>query len=380
MLKPIKETGPGGIQFQLRPRGNKYQLRYTNPRTGRQREVSTGTSLMGEARVFAAQDIQTYALDANDPTRVTVDDLMADLLQDYGENTRNYREVKRAWELRMKPIFGHIMANDVRTTDIRDYKAWCAGQRVTSGLFQGVKPYVRPLAKGTINRDLACLCRAFNFGRKGERITKMPSFEKYDNRKARRRGFLAQAEFDRILQGKMPVWMRALLEVLYAVGIRIDEARNITVGQLDFAAKVIRLEETKNGDPRTPPMTSRMYQLLLACAEGKSDTDYVFTRRNGDKVGDIKKTWHHLVFKASIGRRVLIHDLRRSAVKNMVERGVSEKVAMTISGHLTRYIFDAYNITCLSDQQKAAKLIEAGADKERAELVGSIKQPSEAIQ
>jgi site-specific recombinase XerD len=71
----------------------------------------------------------------------------------------------------------------------------------------------------------------------------------------------------------------------------------------------------------------------------------------GKRIQRFRKAW----YTAAAGNPgVLMHDLRRSGVHSLIRRGVPERVAMEISGHKTRAIFDRYKITSEADLREAA--------------------------
>jgi Phage integrase family len=80
--------------------------------------------------------------------------------------------------------------------------------------------------------------------------------------------------------------------------------------------------------------------------------------RGGEKkprrVKAFTKAWKNACRAAGCPGRIP-HDLRRTAVRNMVRRGISETVAMQMTGHRTRSVFERYNIVSNGDLRTAAK-------------------------
>jgi hypothetical protein len=82
---------------------------------------------------------------------------------------------------------------------------------------------------------------------------------------------------------------------------------------------------------------------VTACAKAGLSTPVI----EGDKVG-------HVPTKTN-------HDPRRTAARDMVRDGTPERGAMTVTGHLTRSVFERYNIVSDGDLKAAAQRIAARA-------------------
>jgi integrase len=259
--------------------------------------------------------------------------------------------------LHLRPAFGAIQVRHLTTTIIQQYIA---------------KRQKTVAANATINRELALLKRALNLGRKHTppKVTRVPHIPMLEEKNVRK-GFFEHDEYLRLLDNLAPE-LGAILTFGYHTGCRRGEILALCWHQVDFKEGVIRLDPgtTKNDEARVIPLTPELLRVLLK-QKAIRDRDfpaceYVFFRE-GTRILGLRGDWEQACFESGLwtgdrkkGRPTrLFHDLRRTGVRNLIRAGVPERVAMAISGHKTRSVFDRYNIVSETDLKEAAKRLTA---------------------
>jgi integrase len=176
-----------------------------------------------------------------------------------------------------------------------------------------------------------------------------------------REGFFEHEEYEK-LHDFLPPHLKPVAELAYKTGMRKSEILNLTWDQVDLNKNLLRFRD-KTKKLRTVPLSGSLlilfrWQKKIKEASG-STVEYVFTNADRtDRIKDFRGAWTSACDKAELGKRHF-HDFRRTAVRNMVRAGVPEKIAMEISGHKTRSIFDRYNIVDEKDLKTAMDKTEA---------------------
>jgi integrase len=222
---------------------------------------------------------------------------------------------------------------------------------------------VEKAANGSINRELAVLVKMLRLAYEGNKLTRLPRIRKLKEA-APRAGFVEPDMF-RAIVGHLPEVHALALRTCYALAWRRAEVFTLAWRNLDLKRGCIRIDTSKNGEARTaylPPDLLEAFRAHRATVErpqvklGRIVPD-VFVRlkgkRAGRTIGSFRKRWTQACVKAG-HPGLLIHDLRRSGIRTMVRAGISEHVAMAISGHKTRSVFARYDITAEADLQAAA--------------------------
>ncbi|MBI4528135.1 MAG: tyrosine-type recombinase/integrase [Deltaproteobacteria bacterium] len=342
-------------------RGGVFWIKYY--RNGKPYRESSGSGKKQAADLLKQRlgEISTGRFIGPEADKVTIKQLSEDYLNDYKVNGKKSQDKADQVLKHILAFFEHYRAHDVGTDLVRKY--------ISNRLDEKA-------ANATINRELAALKRMFTLGIHAEKIYRKPHVPMLQENNVRT-GFFEHGDFV-ALRDAAPDSFKPVLTFAYYTGWRKQEILSLKWNQVDLNARTVRLDPgtTKSGAGRVIILDGELLEAVqgqwekrkVAEIPGQSPTllcPFVF-HRNGRPLGDIRDVWAAGCKAANLTGK-LFHDFRRTAVRNMVRAGVHERVAMMVSGHKTRSVFDRYDIVSEDDLKEAAAKISAHTQSLHAE-------------
>ncbi len=311
------------------------------------------------------------------PAAVTVGELLTQYVDHLKEQKKPAAYIiEKCIEANLRPFFGRKKADKLESVDFERYRKM-RGKKVSNA---------------TVDHDFTYLKSALllEFKKTPSRIARVPHIQKSGEDNVRH-GFLEFDGYEKVLE-RLPLSLKSVFVVGYHIGNRKSALLQLKWSQVDFANGVIRFIRMQNRKPvpMAAPIYGDMAEWLHRQKEFRDQhfpkCEFVFFwypvdceiaplskkghggRRNepGVPIKWFYQSWRLAVTDAGFPG-LLFHDLRRSAVRNMVEKiGMSEKRAMEISGHKTRSCFDRYHIVSLADIQESGQKMDRWIKAQRS--------------
>jgi integrase len=382
-----RERGTGRI-FQRG--GSAWWIQYYH--RGQQIRVSAGKTEDKAKKLLKKKLAEVETGTHSDSRNIRYEDLRAAYILDYQTNKRKSLHHDKE---------GNVYLDAVKRLD--DFFVGARASEIDAALIRQfiADQQTKGLSNGSINRSVSALRRMFRLGLEDERLRAVPHFPMLEEAPPRS-GFFEFDQYQKLFAA-LPDYLRLPLAIGYYCGMRRAEVLNLKWEQVNFLeSRIVLLPgQTKNNQGRSIPIVSQLRVLLVEQharkQEGCPFVCFRLDRRgHAAKIGSFRKVWQSRCIKLGFGametatdpatgetlyekprtdRRnakpkpkmiydgKLYHDLRRTFVRNLVRSGTPEKTSMKLSGHLTRQVFDRYDISSGKDVVEAGERLAAYLEK-----------------
>lgn len=157
---------------------------------------------------------------------------------------------------------------------------------------------------------------------------------------------LTEEEVEALLQApdiELPLELRdrAMLEILYASGLRVTELVSLRSGQISLSQGVVRIMGKGSKERLVPTGEEALHWLRVYMNEGRSEllgntlSDVVFPSRRGTQM--TRQTfWHRIKLyarRADIKKNLSPHTLRHAFATHLINHGADLRVVQLLLGH-----------------------------------------------
>jgi integrase len=298
--------------------------------------ISTGCTVEREAYEALAKEANAHLTGTRTSGKGTVNNLLDLLIEDYKlKRKRSLWDVSLRVDKHLRSAFGEIPATQITSERLKTLV---------------IELRDKELSEASINKILANLRRAFQLGFDHEPpiVVKIPKFPRLKENNARQ-GILDQETYTQLCD-ELTYHARLTLIIAYHTGMRRGEILSLKWSQVSLERRIIHLAEdqTKNEGARIIPIYGDMTPALEEAYKIRI-SDFVVEYK-GKRVYSIKTAWNAALRRTGLPHQ-LLHDLRRTALTNMIKIGIPRHIAMKISGHKTESVFRRYLI---GDAEQAA--------------------------
>ncbi len=309
----------------------------------------------------------------------TIGELLDGLKANYGANGKLSPQ-NRSLLARAKEDFESKLAAELTAEDVAKY--------IEGRKKEGAK-------NSSINRVTEVLRRAYKLAG-----IPAPQIERLSEAGNARQGFLSEADLDALIS-HLPADLQDFTRFAAACGMRKGEIAGLTWKMIEGDELRIPANICKNRTDRLLPLTGELAEIIerrrATMPKEKNRTvqlcEFIF-HRNGTAVAELRKSWQTAAISAGLGVMIckkcgeqgpekycekckrarkyqgkLFHDLRRTAVRNMVKAGVNTQVAKQWSGHKSDSMFERYSILTTDDMREAQKKTEEYRKSQREKVV-----------
>ena len=316
---------------------------------GRAHRETTGTPDLELARAFLAHKIDEAENGSFRPVseRITFDEMKELLLRSYA--FKQNRTDPRRFVNQLAKSFGGLRGEEISEERIVEYSR----RRLE----------IDRAAPATLHRELSVLRRMLRLA--SPRLPRVPLIEMPRVHNARQ-GFFEESELQAVLP-HLPDHAKHLVEFLYLTGWRVGEALRLRWNDVDWQRRSVWLPDSKNREPRVFPfkyharleaVLRRQRQLVTEWERLEAKLCPAVFPWRGRPMQKLRRSWKNACRAAGLPDR-LVHDFRRTAVRNLIRAGVQQAIAMKVTGHKTSSIFRRYLIV---DEELLAQATGAVAD------------------